>query len=129
MDPVSALVSSELDQLGDLTSLLVIGDLSAGATRDTRLVRQDRRVAEILQSSPSDHNQYDLVVYVGEETLSDLSRRALGRAVSYLARHLVIAVGHAGEELPVHMVEVKRGILMEARLNSYRVYGALGGAR
>lgn len=122
MDPVSALVNSELDQLGDLTSLLVIGDLSAETTRDTRVLRQDRSVVEILQSSPSDHDQYDLVIYVGEEELSGLSRRALGRAVSHLARHCVITVGRVGEELPVQMVEVKRGILMEARLNSYRVY-------
>ncbi|UOQ59916.1 hypothetical protein MUN76_12825 [Leucobacter rhizosphaerae] len=123
MDAVAVAILSESERVGDLSSVLVIGELSEEALQALPGTTTVRTADDLLREDPSAAGHHDLVVCAGALVEGDLRRRALGHALAAVAGTAVISVQPLGDELPIPLIELKRGLLLDAPELGYRVYG------
>ncbi|MGK0722264.1 hypothetical protein [Leucobacter sp. W1478] len=123
MDAVGVTVLSESQRLGDLASTLVLGDLAEDARAGLPGKSVAMRVGDLLARGPESIDRYDLVVCVAGGDRSELERRTLGHAIADVALKAVVSVESLGRELPIPLIELKRGLLLDSPELGYRVYG------
>lgn len=122
MDAVGVTVLSERERLGEVGSTLIVGPLSDEARGQLPGRLTSLSLAEMLAQEPADVTRHELVIQVGDGSGSPMQRRALGHAIARVAERAVIAVHTLGAEVPVPLVEVKRGVVLDDPSLAYRVY-------
>ena len=126
MGAIGVTILSECERLGEMASTLILGDLREETRSALPGESVSMRVADLLARGPKYVDRYDLVVCVPGEDGSELERRSLGHAVGIVAHRAVISVQKLGKELPIPLIELKRGLLLDAPELGYRVYGTRG---
>lgn len=127
MDAVGVTIVSESARIAGVTSTLVIGELTDEAQESLPGSTSTMSARELLACHSSEAPQYDLVICAGEKIGTELERRALGHAIARTTRLAAIAVQQLGLESPIPLIELKRGLLLDAPELGYRVYGKRGG--
>ena len=123
MDEFSTLVVGEARRLGDIASMAVFGEVAEQVASEVNCAIQVQPFAELFDAHALPESAVDFVVAASAEHLSELQRRTLAHRLAGLSRTAVLVARPFGSEIPVPLVEVKRGLMADAVDVGYRVHG------
>lgn len=126
MSAANIAILSEVERAGKVASALLIGEDLGELAQELDCKPQITSVSEFIDRAPEEVETYDLVVYSGDGAAGEASRvasRALALAIALTAGRVAIVAHSIGQELSVPLIEVKRGLMLDAPDMEYRVYG------
>lgn len=123
MDATGVTVLSEIERLGEVSTTLVVGELSPEALDALPGKITACSEEKLLGGNPISLGRYDLVICMQSSLEGGLERRTLGCAIGIVADSAVISVQMLGQELAIPLIELKRGLLLDEPSLGYRVYG------
>lgn len=123
MDAVSALVLSELERLKDVQSMIVYGSLAPELAQALTVPAREFETAALLRDVRAIATPADYVVYLHDSDLTELERRTIAHRLAAVTARVLLVVSPLGAELPVPLIEVKRGLLLNSGRQGYRLLG------
>ncbi len=127
MDTVNVTILSESERLGVVRNTLLIGAANDELIASLHPTPEVRTAQDILASDPGSIDPAELVILLPDATSDKLEKRALAVAAARLTSRAAISVQRLGEELPIPLIELKRGLLLDSLDLGYRVYGTREG--
>lgn len=120
---ITTLVSAEAARLGSVNRVVVFGDRSGAEFSDLSWEFEQVDVDTLLEDSGAAAIHADMAVLVSETAYADLETRVLGHALAELPVRAVLAIRPLGAELPVPLIELRRGLMLDAPHLGYRLWG------
>lgn len=123
VDAISTLVLSELERLADIQSMAIYGVLSDEGIESSPIPVQKFETQDLLRDESETLPRSDYVVYISDTGLSAIGRRTVAHRLASVTDRVLLVIAPLGAELPVPLIEVKRGLLLDSGSKGYRLLG------
>lgn len=125
MDAVSTLVLSEFERLTEVKSIAIYGTPSPGLAQALTAPVSEHETETLLRGFNETSTPSDYVIYLHDHDtdLSELERRTVAHRLTAVTARVLLVVAPLGAELPMPLIEVKRGLLLNSGHQGYRVFG------
>lgn len=123
-EAIATLVAAEAQRVGGVERVVVYGLLPEEAlTILPEIVEQldpDRLLDEPSSGTEADA---ELAVFVSGGEYEELETRVLAHALAARAARAVLVIRPLGSEIPVPMIELRRGLMLDVPDFGYRLFG------
>jgi hypothetical protein len=123
MEEIDALVIAECRRFGELQEILTVGNISANTIAEISNVSIKVDESDGILNGISKLGQFEFAIIIMLEPRTDMEARTLGHLLAGRVQKGLLVVEKLKYEIPIPLIELKRGLLRSSAQHGFRIYG------